>query len=77
MNIKRVTRYLHGEDDQFSDLWPYPGEEGSTPQTEAAQDRYLSSLYEVSVGLDVDLDTGRSRIAAVNGVALSELSEFA
>ena len=66
-----VTRYLHGEEDEYSDLWPNPGEEDSTPQTEAAQDEYHYSLYEVRIDLEVDLRTGKSAIVAVDGKLLS------
>ena len=61
MNIARVTRYLHSEEDQFSELWP-----NDAPQ----QDEYHYSLYEVRIDLEVDLDTGKSRIAKVDGIPL-------
>jgi hypothetical protein len=67
MNVKRVIRYVHDEEDSLSDLWDADAEQ---------QETYHYSLYEVRVDLDVDLDTGKSRIAAVNGIALSELPEF-
>lgn len=54
----RVIRYLHGEDDELSDLW-----EPDAPQ----QKNYHYALYEVAVELEVDLDTGKSRVVAVDG----------
>ena len=68
MNTVIVTRYLHGEDDELSDLWEPDAEQ---------QEVYHYSLYEVRVDLEVDLDTGKSRIFAVDGVQLSKLQEFA
>jgi hypothetical protein len=56
--IKTVTRYLSGEEDELSNLWPY-----DAPQ----QDVYCGSLYEVRIDLEVDMDTGKSRIVAVDG----------
>lgn len=57
-NTTIIQRYLHGQDDEYSDLWP----------TDAVQQRrYHYSLYEVCVDLEVDLDTGDSRIVAIDG----------
>jgi hypothetical protein len=67
MNTRIVTRYLHGEEDSLSDLWDY-----EAPQ----QNVYHYSLYEVTIELEVDLDTGKSRIHTVNGCALEEDHEF-
>ena len=67
MNTKIVTRYLHGEEDQLSDLWDY-----DAPQ----QDVYHYSLYEVAIDLEVDLDTGKSRIISVNGQKLEGESKW-
>lgn len=57
-NITTVTRYLHGEEDEYSDLWDL-----NAPQQEV----YHYSLYEVEITLEVDLDTGKSRITQVDG----------
>lgn len=68
MNVIRVTRYLHGGPDELSILWEPDAEQ---------QEVYHYSLYEVMVELDVDLDTGKSRIATVDGVPLASLKDFA
>ena len=67
MNVITVKRYLHGEEEMVRDLWPY-----DAPQ----QDVYHYSLYEVAIDLEVDLDTGKSRIVGVDGhsVANTEFS---
>lgn len=67
MNTKIVKRYLRASNDDLSDLWDY-----EAPQQEA----YHYSLYEVEIDLEVDMDTGKSRIVAVDGVALTTLGEF-
>jgi hypothetical protein len=58
MRVQTVKRYLHGGDDVLSDLWA-----PEAPQ----QDVYHYSLYEVEIDLEVDLDTGKSRIVGVDG----------
>jgi hypothetical protein len=68
VNVVRVTRYLHGESDGLSGLWEPDAKQ---------QEVYHYSLYEVMVELDVDLDTGKSRIATVDGVPLASLKDFA
>lgn len=67
MNVKKVTKYLYGDSDELSELWDY-----EAPQ----QDVFHYALYEVTIELEVDLDTGRSRIATVNGVELASKGEF-
>lgn len=67
MNTKIVTQYLHGDSDELSDLWDY-----EAPQQEA----FHHALHEVAIDLEVDMDTGKSRIVAVDGVALASLGEF-
>jgi len=67
VNTRTVTRYLHGETDELSKLWP--------PEAKQ-QEVYAYALYEVSVDLEVDMNTGRSRIIAVDGVPLSKIGEF-
>lgn len=66
-NTTLVKRYLHGQSDELSDLWDY-----EAPQ----QDVYHYSLYEVAIELEVDLDTGKSRIVSVNGNPLMGSEEF-
>ena len=61
--MRRVTRYLHGETDSLSDLWDY-----EAPQ----QDVYHYVLYETRIDLDVDMATGKAVIVAVNGVEMPE-----
>lgn len=68
MSTTVVTRYLHEDEDQLSDLWDY-----EAPQ----QDVYHYSLYEVRIDLEVDMDTGKSRIVKVDGIPLATLKEFA
>lgn len=68
-NTKIVKRYLHGQEDEWSELWPV--------DTAEQQNVYHYSLYEVAIDLEVDLDTGKSRIVAVDGISLSRLPEFA
>ncbi len=69
MTTRRVTRYLHASDDDQLDLslWPV-----DAPQ----HDVYHYSLYEVQVELEVEMETGKSRIVAVNGVELVEPAPF-
>lgn len=67
MNTRIIKRYLHGSNDELSDLWDY-----EAPQ----QDIFGYALYEVAIDLEVDMDTGKSRIVAVDGVPLSKLGEF-
>jgi len=62
-NTRIVTRYLHGDSDELSDLWDY-----DAPQ----QDKYHYALYEVMVDLEVDMDTGESKIVAVDGRKLED-----
>lgn len=65
-----VTRYLHAskEEARQDELWP----------REAKQwENYLYSLYEVKIDLEVDVDTGKSRIVAVDGVPLQSIGAFA
>lgn len=58
MMVTTVKRYLHSEEDQFSDLW--------SPQA-PQQEVYHYALYEVCIELEVDLETGKSRIVGVDG----------
>lgn len=58
-----VRRYLHDNSDELSDLWDYEASQ---------QDVYHYALYEVSVDLEVEMETGRSRIMAVNGIPLTD-----
>lgn len=62
-NTCRVTRYLHANNDGYSDLWDL-----DAPQ----QSVYGYALYEISVTLEVDLDTGHARIVAIDGVGLEK-----
>lgn len=57
-DTKVITRYLHGQEDELSELWDY-----DAPQ----QDVYHYSLYEVRIELEVDMPTGESRILTVDG----------
>lgn len=68
MRTVTVKRYLHGDTDELSDLWP-----ADAPQQEA----YANALYEVWIDLQVDLDTGKSRIVAVDGHAFVNDHPFA
>ena len=63
VNTTIVTRYLYSEEDELSPLWDY-----DAPQ----QDVYHYSLYEVKIDLEVDLDTGQSRIIAVDDRKLED-----
>jgi hypothetical protein len=67
MRTKVVTRYLHGNNDELSDLWDV-----EAPQQEV----YDNALYEVEIALEVDLDTGQSRIIRVDGMPLKSLAIF-
>ena len=67
VNTVLVKRYLHGSDDELSDLW-HPDD--------PRQETYAYALYEVQVDLEVDLDTGKSRIIAIDGIELSKLQDF-
>lgn len=60
-NKKIITRYVSGQDDELSPLWDY-----DAPQ----QDNYHYVLYETDIKLEVDMDTGRALIIAVNGEPL-------
>lgn len=57
----------YGGRDEHSDLWP-----DDAPQ----QRQFHYSLYEIEIGLEVDLDTGKSRIVTVEGVELKTLGGF-
>ena len=61
MPKKIVKRYLHDESDEYSDLWPI-----DAPQ----QKKYHYALYEVAIDLEVDMDTGDSKIVRVDGKRL-------
>ena len=67
MNTKIVKRYLHGQEEDLSDLWPLDAKQ---------QNAYSYSLYEVEVDLEVDLDTGKSRIVAIDKTPLSKLPKW-
>lgn len=67
MNTKIVTEYLHGERDEHSELWSVDAEQ---------QNVFRYALYEVAIGLEVDMDTGKSRIVSVDGVDLVTKGEF-
>jgi hypothetical protein len=67
MNIVKVTRYVHDEEDELSSLWPY-----DAPQ----QDVYHYALYETQIDLEVDLDSGKNRIVAVNGRLITDPGDF-
>lgn len=63
-----VTEYLgHGGREEHSELW-----DPDAPQ----QEIWHYSLYEVALDLEVDLDTGKSRIVAVDGRSLVSFPEF-
>lgn len=66
-NTKVVREYLHGGDEGLSELWHH-----DAPQ----QDVFMRRLYEVVVDLEVDLDTGETRIIAVDGWTRTEDSVF-
>jgi hypothetical protein len=51
MTTQIVTEYLHGENDELSELWP-----PDAPQ----QEKFHYALYEVEVYLEVDMETGKS-----------------
>lgn len=61
MTHKTIVKYLHGNSDEYEDLW-----DNEAPQQEVAH--YW--LYDVDVTLDVDLDTGEALITHVYGVEL-------
>lgn len=67
MNTRIIRRFLHDENEELSDLW-----EPDAPQQEV----YHYSLYEVAIDLEVNMDTGGSRIVAVNGVPLVSKGNF-
>jgi hypothetical protein len=67
MKTTTIKRYLHGRQDGLCDLW----------KPEAKQQKnYHYALYEVAIDLEGDLDTGKSRILAVDGIDLVEPGEF-
>jgi hypothetical protein len=67
MTTQIVTEYLHGENDELSELWP-----PDAPQ----QEKFHYALYEVEVYLEVDMETGKSRIVSVNGIGLPDPGDF-
>ena len=69
MNTKIITLHEGREDhfEEFSDLWDL-----DAPQQDAFE--YAASRLDVS--LEVDLDTGKSRIIALNDVPLSIIGDF-
>lgn len=62
MKTKIVKRYLRANNDELSDFWDWHANHGS--------------LYEVVIDLEVDMYTGKSRIVAVDGIALVKLPDF-
>lgn len=67
MTTKIVRRYLHDESDLLSPLWA-----SDAPQ----QEIYAYALYEVAVDLEVDMESGRSRIVAVDNKSLADPGPF-
>lgn len=61
-NTRIVKEYLHGDNDELSDLWDHDARQ---------QEKYHYALYEVGIDLEVDMDTGESRIVAVDGIKLT------
>lgn len=67
-NTKIVKEFVHRSGEEQSDLWEPDAEQ---------QYMYYYALYEICIELEVDLDTGKSRIVAVDGHALATLPDFA
>jgi hypothetical protein len=67
MNTKLVRRYLHDDTEDFSHIWSHDSTQ---------QEVYAYALYEVAIDLEVDMDTGKSRIVAVDGRELKEPGDF-
>ena len=67
---KLYTAWLHGSK---SDAWTYNETQalGLDENSEAFLN-FLYSLYEVKLDMELDTDTGDTRILAVNGVKLVE-----
>jgi hypothetical protein len=69
-NTTKITEYVHGggeASDEMSDLWP--------PEAKQ-QETFHYCLYEESVGIEVDLDTGEWRYLSFGGIELSEPSPW-
>lgn len=70
MNTTVITEYVHGgpeANDECSDLWP-----PEAPQ----QAVFHNLLYEEPVKVEVDLDTGKTRILAFAGKDLIEPTDW-
>jgi hypothetical protein len=68
--LKFYKAYLHGEKET---AWHY-NEENSLGMNEesAAFKKFIYSLYEVELDMEVDTDTGATRILTVNGIKLEQ-----
>ena len=69
MNTVTKTYYVHGQpyDDEYAPFWPNDDERQNVIH-------YL--LYEEPVEVEVDLDTGKTRILGFAGKALVEPTEW-
>ena len=72
---KIVTRYLHENSDEYSGLWPIPAGDAPDDEWRKFQSRevnFSNQLYEVKFDLEVDMETGESKIVRVDGRELGE-----
>lgn len=67
MPTKVITKYVHGQSDELSRLWPF-----DAPQ----QDVFHYCLYEEAVEIEVDLDTGQWRYLSFGGKKLESPTEW-
>lgn len=75
MSTKIVTRYLHENSDEYSGLWPMPGADATDEDWRKFDEReelFGRQLYEVRFDLEVDMETGESKIVRVDGRELGE-----
>ncbi len=68
--LKYYKAYLHGDKSEAV----YHNEEHSLGMDEDAKafGEFIYSLYEVELDMEVDTDTGETKILAVNGVKLEQ-----
>lgn len=69
MNTTIRTYYVHGQpyEDEFAPFWP---------SEDTRQERIHYLLYEEAVEVEIDLDTGATRILAFAGKKLVEPTEW-
>jgi hypothetical protein len=66
--LKYYKAYLHGDKSQ---AWYYNEEHSLGIDEESkAFENFIYSLYEVEFDMEVDTDTGKTKILAVNGIKL-------